>query len=135
METAKKEFKMEKVTKVLDDAIRKLTELRDSVNKPIRTDIIVYDTIKIPLNDCFDKGSYWNIPRSYIDNHNQNGYALIPKSECQSLMDYISELEHYRDTTIGLYATDSPELIDDPQEVLFELIMHNKSAISSALGE
>lgn len=33
----------------------------------------------------------------------------------------IKELEHYRDTTLGLYATDKPELIKNEQNLMFEL--------------
>jgi hypothetical protein len=33
----------------------------------------------------------------------------------------IKELEHYRDTTLGLYATDRPDLIKDEQNLIFEL--------------
>ena len=33
----------------------------------------------------------------------------------------ISKLEHFRDTTIGLWATDRPDLIDDPKKLLFEI--------------
>jgi len=33
----------------------------------------------------------------------------------------IKELEHYRDTTIGLYATDRPDLIKDEKNVMFKL--------------
>ena len=33
----------------------------------------------------------------------------------------IKELEHYRDTTLGLYATDRPDLIKDEQNLMFEL--------------
>ena len=33
----------------------------------------------------------------------------------------IKELEHYRDTTLGLHATDRPDLIKDEQNLMFEL--------------
>ena len=34
---------------------------------------------------------------------------------------YIKKLEHYRDTTVGLYATDKPHLINDPKNLLFKI--------------
>lgn len=33
----------------------------------------------------------------------------------------VKELEHHRDTTVGLWATDRPDLIDDPKKLLFEI--------------
>lgn len=33
----------------------------------------------------------------------------------------IKELQHYKDTTIGLYATDRPDLIKDEKGLLFQL--------------
>ena len=34
---------------------------------------------------------------------------------------HIKKLEHYRDGTVGLWATDSPELISDNVSLLFKL--------------
>ena len=31
------------------------------------------------------------------------------------------ELQHYRDTTVGLWATDRPDLIEDPKGIMFRL--------------
>ena len=36
----------------------------------------------------------------------------------------ISKLEHFKDTTIGLYATDRPDLINDSKNLLFEITEH-----------
>ena len=38
-----------------------------------------------------------------------------------SLPDVIKDLQHHKDTTIGLWATDRPDLIEDPKSVLFEI--------------
>ena len=38
----------------------------------------------------------------------------------------IKKLEHYRDTTVGLYATDRPDLVKDEKGLLFELTDHEK---------
>ena len=35
--------------------------------------------------------------------------------------EHIKKLEHHRDTTIGLFATDRPDLISDPKKVLFKI--------------
>ena len=35
---------------------------------------------------------------------------------------YIKQLEHYRDATIGLWATDRPDLVKDPKEVMFRIV-------------
>lgn len=34
---------------------------------------------------------------------------------------HIKKLEHHRDTTVGLWATDRPDLITDPKNILFEI--------------
>ena len=31
------------------------------------------------------------------------------------------DLQHYKDTTIGMFATDRPDLVSDPKNTLFEL--------------
>lgn len=36
-------------------------------------------------------------------------------------VEYSKHLEHHKDTTVGLWATDRPELIDDPKKLLFEI--------------
>jgi len=43
-----------------------------------------------------------------------NGIASI-------LNDYAKELQHHKDTTVGLWATDKPNLISDPKKVLFKI--------------
>lgn len=34
---------------------------------------------------------------------------------------HISKLEHHHAATVGLYATDRPDLINDPKKVLFRI--------------
>ena len=47
--------------------------------------------------------------------------------ECVSLDDYIElqkeneEMKHYQDTTVGLWATDRPDLIVDKKKIMFQL--------------
>ena len=105
----------------MDESINKLNALKTELNKPNPKEIIVYKGIKIPLSECMDRGTYWFMPRDLVNKFNKQGYELVPKSECVSFMDYVKELEHYRDTTLGLYATDRPDLIKDEQNLMFEL--------------
>lgn len=52
----------------------------------------------------------------YLSAHHKALELWAEKAEAK-----IKELEHYRDTTLGLYATDKPELIKDEQRLMFEL--------------
>lgn len=105
----------------MDESINKLNALRTELNKPNPSDLMIYKGIKVPISECIDRGLHWFVPRQLVNEFNNNGYDLIPKSECVSFMDYVKELEHYRDTTLGLYATDRPDLIKDAQNIMFEL--------------
>lgn len=33
----------------------------------------------------------------------------------------LTKLNHFKDTTIGLYATDRPDLLEDPKNILFKI--------------
>ena len=33
----------------------------------------------------------------------------------------VKELQHHKDTTIGLWATDRPDLVEDPKKIMFQL--------------
>ena len=35
------------------------------------------------------------------------------------LTEFAKDLQHHRDTTIGLWATDRPDLIHDPKKIMF----------------
>ncbi len=37
----------------------------------------------------------------------------------------LEDLQHYKDTTVGLWATDRPDLINDPENILFQLTENN----------
>lgn len=37
------------------------------------------------------------------------------------LIEYAKELQHHKDTTIGLWATDRPDLIEDPKNIMFQI--------------
>lgn len=38
-----------------------------------------------------------------------------------ALDDYAKDLQHHKDTTVGLWATDRPDLIEDPQKMMFQI--------------
>jgi len=37
------------------------------------------------------------------------------------LREWTHHLQHYHDSTVGLWATDRPDLVQDPEKVLFQL--------------
>jgi len=47
--------------------------------------------------------------------------VLLTANEAQRVVDTLEHLQHYRDSTIGLWATDRPDKIIDPEGVLFQL--------------
>lgn len=105
----------------MDESINKLNALRTELNKPKPNELMYYKGIKIPIKACIKKHDYWFVPKGLVSKFDKNGHQLIHESECVSFMDYVKELEHYRDTTLGLYATDRPDLVKDPQKLMFEL--------------
>lgn len=40
---------------------------------------------------------------------------------CDLLTEYSKDLQHHYDSTLGLHAIDRPDLINDPENVLFEI--------------
>jgi hypothetical protein len=44
------------------------------------------------------------------------GWTFVPESSERA-----KKLEHHHATTVGLWATDRPDLIDDPKKLLFEI--------------
>lgn len=52
----------------------------------------------------------------YLAQHHKALEEWAEKAEA-----YIKELEHHRDTTVGLWATDRPDLIKDDKNLLFEI--------------
>lgn len=47
--------------------------------------------------------------------------GLLTSEEKDELAKYINKLEHHKDTTVGLWATDRPDLIKDEKEVMFQI--------------
>ena len=82
---------------------------------------IIYKGIRIDKKVCIERGNYWFIPRRLGNKFSNEGYDLVPKKQCLSLNEYINKLEHHEATTVGLFATDRPDLINDPDKVMFEI--------------
>lgn len=82
---------------------------------------IVYKGIRIDKKECIEQGNYWHIPRILGNKFSDEGYDLVPKKECLTLEEYIKKLEHHEATTVGLFATDRPDLVEDPQKIMFEI--------------
>lgn len=47
--------------------------------------------------------------------------VIITPNEAQKIVDELKRLQHYRDSTVGLWATDRPDKVSDPDGVLFQL--------------
>ncbi len=112
---------MKEIVKLMESSIDRLNVLIEDTKSQNRTDIIIYRGIKVPLSACIEQGNYYHIPRRIINKFSNEGSDLIEKNDCTSFEDYVKDLEHHRDTTIGLWATDRPDLIGDPKKVLFEI--------------
>ena len=39
----------------------------------------------------------------------------------KELLEEAKKLEHHKDTTVGLWATDRPDLVDDPKKIMFRI--------------
>jgi len=48
-------------------------------------------------------------------------YATAVSEWTKEAEEHIKKLEHHKDTTVGLWATDNPKLINDPKNMLFEI--------------
>jgi len=85
---------MEKLVKVMDNAIDKLllTKALYAIEK---------------TETLFD---------GHEEKEADEMYDLLMK-----LPKLIEELQHHKDTTLGLWATDRPDLIEDPKKIMFEI--------------
>jgi len=76
------------------------------------------------LNEIDDLQSQIDKLRAEIKNINKYIVTLnLVKGEVLEMEEdkEIKSLRHYRDTTVGLWATDKPEKVQDPEKVLFRL--------------
>jgi len=56
-----------------------------------------------------------------FNNHWHSTTNLIKESVADDIIELFKELEHYKDTTVGLWATDRPDFVYDPKNILFRL--------------
>jgi hypothetical protein len=47
--------------------------------------------------------------------------VIISANEAREVVHKLKHFIHYRDTTVGLWATDKPEKVQDPEKVMFRL--------------
>lgn len=76
------------------------------------------------LNEINDLQSQIDQLRAEIKNINEYIVTLnLVKGEVLEMEEdkEIKSLRHYRDTTVGLWATDKPEKVQDPENVMFML--------------
>lgn len=52
---------------------------------------------------------------------NKTQHLIALEKWAEKAQDKIKALEHYKNTTVGLWATDKPELIIDESKTLFKL--------------
>ena len=62
-----------------------------------------------------ESGWMYNFYNCDIDEYN-NEWTFVPEAS-----ERFKQLEHHEATTIGLFATDRPDLIKDPKSVMFEI--------------
>ena len=66
------------------------------------------------------------LARKYFDNIHyraafKKGFKVAKATRPTVTEGEIKELRHFRDTVIGLWATDRPDLVDDPQKIMFQI--------------
>ncbi len=54
--------------------------------------------------------------------HEAVQYGASTSDIMQMVTEWISPLQHYQDSTVGLWATDRPDLVDDPKQLMFRLV-------------
>ena len=100
-------YDMKPIVKVMDNAITKLNKMKlyemTTHKEPYFRKMRVESGFMYNFYDC-EKDEY------------MEEWIFVPDAN-----EWVKELEHYKDITLGLWATDRPDLIDDPKELLFEL--------------
>jgi len=59
--------------------------------------------------------------KEFVQNHNADEYNIYLQAMEDYAIEYSKELQHYKDTTAGLYCTDRPELFKDESGILFKI--------------
>jgi hypothetical protein len=62
-----------------------------------------------------ESGFMYNFYDTSKDEYKQE-WTFVPYSS-----DRVKNLEHYKTTTLGLWATDRPDLVNDPKNIMFEI--------------
>jgi endonuclease YncB( thermonuclease family) len=80
----------------------------------------LHELIEISQYPCFRKmkvesGYMYNFYDTEKDEYKQE-WTFVPEAS-----ERVKNLEHHKATTVGLWATDRPDLIHDPKELLFEI--------------
>ena len=80
----------------------------------------LYEIIDVHQEPYFRKmrvesGYMYNFYDTEKDEYKQEWIFVLDASE------RVKNLEHHKATTVGLWATDRPDLIDDPKKLLFEI--------------
>lgn len=113
---------MKEIENIMEEAICKLKFI---IKK--KHDFLYYKGIKLSVGDdivYFDitpKGNYYLVPRRLVNAHNKDGYELIRFDLFMTQEEYIKDLEHFKNTSTGLWATDRPDEVNDPKKLLFLL--------------
>ena len=62
-----------------------------------------------------ESGFMYNFYDTIADKYKEEWIFVQESSEM------INKLKHHKTTTVGLWATDRPDLLDDPKKLLFEI--------------
>lgn len=81
----------------------KLHEITDIAEEPYFRKMRVESGFMYNFYDC-EKDEY------------QKEWIFVPDSS-----ERISKLEHHEATTVGLWATDRPDLVEDPKGIMFQI--------------
>ena len=96
-------YKLYTVLPTFKITIMKLYEIIDVVQEPYFRKMRV------------ESGYMYNFYDVYRDKYKKE-WSFVPDAS-----ERVKKLEHHKVTTVGLWATDRPDLIDDPKELLFEI--------------
>ncbi len=70
------------------------------------------DKLKIKIKNRLDES---------FNNHWHSTSDMQKESVAEDIVGLVEDLQHHMDTTMGLWATDRPDLIHDPKGILFRI--------------
>ena len=105
---------MKKIVELMDYSINKFNNLIK------KNDMKLHEITEIHEKPYFRKmrvesGFMYDFWNSEKDDYNDD-WTFVPDAS-----ERVRSLEHHQATTVGLWATDRPDLIDDPKKLLFEI--------------